>query len=468
MEVKINNQVVEAESGELLLQVALRNGIDIPHFCYHPCLSVAGNCRICLVKVEGQPKLQPSCNLAVVEGMEVSTDCTEVQEARRDVLQFILNDHPVDCGICDKAGECRLQDYQSRYGEPEPLSLEKKHSKPKFYDLSPRILLDSERCILCSRCVRFTHEISGSKQLGIVERGHDARVERLDDKPFDDPYSDNVIANCPVGALLSRDFLYQSRVWYLEPIHSACTGCSRCCSVQVWKRKDEWRVSGLDADLNRKAYRITAAENAEINGHWLCNTGFDLHKQTGRERAITPLVIGISESVDAVIKKARKLLEEAKNPAVIASDFASNEELLVLKESLGDRLTVYNSDNHGAEDNGGVQDDFLMRADKTPNRKGVTDVFGSRSFDARGGHDLVIVWGDNVDSDDFGPARIIRLASFRAEINTSAKVFIPVSTTFERSGSFTNFTGVESRFELVFEKPATVLHAADFFRRLAE
>ena len=468
MELKINNQVVEAEPGELLLQVSLRNGIEIPHFCYHPCLSVAGNCRICLVKVEGQPKLAPSCNLTVAEGMEVLTDCPEVREAREDVMQFIMLNHPGDCGICDKAGECRLQDYQVKYGDIEPLALEHHHPKPKFYNLSERITLDNDRCILCSRCVRFTQEISGSRQLGIVERGHHSQVQRLDDTTFDDPYSDNVVTACPVGALLSRDFLYQSRVWYLEPVKSACTGCARCCSVQVWRRKEEWRFNSLDDEMNTKAYRVTPLENDAINGPWICNKGFDLHKFHERERLLSPVVRTAEATHNELVVAARELLGNAKKPAAIISTHASNEELKAFKEVFGEKLKVYGREDYQPVTGEVVEDEFLIRADKNPNRQGVEKLFCWQPFDSKAGHDLVIVWGDNVNLADFEGVPVIQLGAFVFEQDSQPEVVVPISTTFERSGSFTNFAGTESCFEQVFEKPASVLHAEDFFRRLGE
>ena len=468
MQLKIDGQTVEAQEGELLLQVALRNDIEIPHFCYHPCLSAAGNCRICLVKVEGQPKLVPSCNLTVADGMEVSSDCLEVHDARKDVMQFILLNHPADCGVCDKAGECRLQDYQVRYGEVEPLALEKRPGKPKFYDLSPRLLLDSDRCILCSRCVRFTHEVSGSKQLGIVERGCHSQVQRLEDNSFDDPYSDNVVTTCPVGALLSKDFLYQSRVWYLEPVRSVCTGCARCCSVNVWRRKREWQVNLLDPELNRKVYRTTPLENAQVNGPWLCNKGFDLHKLMTRERVQTPRVRAFNASKDDMFRVAKELIGNANRPAAIVSAHASNEELLVFKETLGNKVTVYTREDHSCAEGEVVEDDFLICSDKNPNKHGMEQLFGHNPYDPDADHDLVVVWGDNVDYVDFKGVPVIHLAAFASGREEQAAIFVPISTIFERSGTFTNFAGVENRFEQVFEKPDTVLHAEHFFRRLGE
>lgn len=466
MELKIDNQIVEAQEGELLLQVALRNGIEIPHFCYHPCLSVAGNCRICLVKVEGQPKLAPSCNLTVAPDMEVSTDCPEIVEARKAVMQFILYNHPVDCGICDKAGECRLQDYQVKYGEADPMAIEPYKAKTKFFDLSPRIMLDNDRCILCSRCARFTQEVSKTHQLGIVERGQDSQVRRVDDKPFDDPYSDNVIGICPVGALLSKDFLYQSRVWYLEPVRSVCTGCARCCSVNVWRRKKDWKVSSLDPELNTKAYRISPCENEEINGNWICNKGFDLHKSMARERALTPSVRGFEASESELFTEAQKLVSAAARPAAVVSAHASNEELQAFQAALGSKLTVYTREDCQPQEGEVVEDDVLIMADKNPNSKGVEALFGQRPFDSGQNHDLVIAWGDNVDYAAFDGAKVIHLGSFASGQESKAEIFIPISTIFERSGTFTNAAGIDNRFEQVFDKPSSVLHADDVFGRL--
>ena len=466
IELKIDNQRVEAQQGETVLRAALRHGIEIPHFCYHPCLSVAGNCRICLVKVAGLPKLMPSCNLAVAPGMEVETDTEEVRAARRSVMQFITLNHPGECGICDKAGECRLQDYQVRYGESDPLSIEPKSRKPKFYDLGSRLLLDSERCILCSRCVRFTREVSGSHQLGIVERGSRARVERMEGKPFDDPYSDNVIGLCPVGALLSRDFLYRSRVWFLEPVRSVCTGCSRCCSVRVWRRHRHWQLRGLGEEMNRTAYRVTAQENPEINGPWICNKGFDLHKSLGRQRVLTPSIGGLAVSVNEALSEGKWLLAAAKKPAALVSAHASNEELATFKAALGSRLTVYTREDCRPEAGEVVEDGLLIRADKNPNGHGVHSLFGSRPWDASAGHDLVLVWGEQADYAAFGGARLIHLASFDPAQQRNADLLIPVSTTFERSGSFNNFEGKMNRFEKVFDKPGLVQHASDVFWRI--
>jgi NADH-quinone oxidoreductase subunit G len=467
MKLIIDQQEIEANEGESVLQAAKRNGIEIPHFCYHDKLSVAGSCRICLVKVNGMPKLQPSCNLLVAPKMNIETKVDDVTRARQNVMQFILLNHPVDCGICDKAGECTLQDNQRAYGLPESRSNDPKLHKRKLVELSPRISLDNERCILCSRCVRFTREISGTNALGIVERGTHSYVDRLADVPFDDPYSDNVIGICPTGALLSSDFLYKSRVWFLEPVRSACTGCARACSVQVWRRMKlrEPRLPG--GEKKNEAYRITALDNPAINGPWLCNKGFDLHKQALRERQLQPLLAGRPVAADAALAEAHRLLAQARSPAVLVSAQASNEELDALKATLGTRLQAYVRQDVTPTTDEPLQDKLLIRADKNPNSHGVTARFGSEVFRPDAGHDLVLIWGEFAGRADLGSARVIHLASFGPAWSQPADVLIPISTTFERSGSFSNFEGTESRFDAVFDKPATVQHAADVFKGLA-
>lgn len=472
MQLTIDNRAVEAVAGEKVLEVALRNGIAIPHFCYHPALSVAGNCRMCLVKLAGVSKLMPACSLNVVANMQVETAAPEVQRARQMMLQFLMLNHPVDCGICDKAGECRLQDYEFAFGLPQSRSNDAKRRSRKLYPLSPRIQLDNERCILCSRCVRFTREVSKTNLLGIVDRGGRTFVDCVNPAAPDDPYSDNVIGLCPTGALLSRDFLYKSRVWYLEPVRSVCTGCSRGCSVNLWRRKKQWQLRAPGVDRNRVIYRVTACENSQINGPWICNKGFDLHKSMARERALTATIGGTPATAAEAFDQARLLLLEARNPAALVSAHASNEELDAFQAALrtdpGARLKVYTREDCQPAPNEIVADDLLIRADKNPNTYGVAMRFGSVPLTGAATleHDLFLVWGEWPDLASLGTARLIHLTSFARQGERDADVSIPISTTFERSGSFYNFQGVHSRFEQVFEKPALVQHADQVFRSL--
>ena len=466
IKVTIDRREIEAKPGETVLQAARRHGIDIPHFCYHDKLSIAGSCRICLVKVNNLPKLQPACNLAVAPNMTVETGVEQVQKAREDVLQFILLNHPVDCGICDKAGECKLQDYQHRYGPKESVARDPKHHKRKLYDLGPRISLDNERCILCSRCVRFTREISKSNALGIVERGNHSYVEAQVPGAFADPYSDNVIELCPTGALLSRDFLYKCRVWFLQPVRSVCTGCSRGCSIKAWRRMNVRQQHMPGAGDGNVSQRTTVFENPEINGPWLCNKGYDQHKWMARERLDEPQVAGHPASAGEAMLEARRLLAAARKPAVLVSTHASNEELDVLQALIGPMTAYPHRDCVPAADEV-VEDGLLIKADKNPNRAGVEQRFGAKEFDASAGHDLVLVWGEVNAPLPFGATPWIHLTPFGTPAQSPAAVALPISNTYERRGSFTNFEGKRNTFERVLDKPAGVQHAADVLRSLA-
>lgn len=472
MKVTIDDREIEAADGETVLQLARRVSIEIPHFCYHQKLSVAGSCRLCLVKVNHLPKLMPACNVALTPGMVIDTQADEVRRARRQVMQFVMLNHPVDCGICDKAGECRLQDYQREYGAPQALSVDPKIRRRKLHALSERISLDNERCILCSRCVRFTREVSGSGALGIVDRGSHSTVDRVSSAPFNDPYSDNVIGLCPTGALLSRDFMYQSRVWFLEPVDSVCNGCARGCNVQVWRRRRERAPQAPGLGKPGHAYRISARDTPEVNGPWLCNRGFDLHTSMAQPRLLAPQVSGASVDAATALAAARDLLRQAARPAALVSSQASNEELdafAALAAHVGPRMTIYVRQDRQPEPGEVVEDALLIRADKNPNGTGARARFGAAAFDPAAGHDALLVWGDGDAPAGLDGVRTIRLASFAATAHAMPQpdVLLPIPTHFERDGSFTNFQGRVSRFAQVFARPAGVLDAAEVFAALA-
>ena len=312
-EIFINGQAIEARDDQTVMEVAREHGHFIPYFCWRPRLSVVGNCRMCLVEVEGRG-LDIACNMPVAKGMQVFTNSEEVQAHRKAILQFITLNHPVDCGICDKAGECTLQDYHYEYSGQRSLSHDEKVRSTKFYNLSNRILLDNERCILCLRCTRFTHEVSKSMALGVERRGDVSNIRPVEDRPLgEDPYSDNIVDICPVGALQSRQFLHKARVWYLKPTPSVCPGCERGCTIQVWHRKPEWFVKSLDQRQNTSIARITPLENPAVNGPWICNKGRDLARIFERTRADQPMLKGRPVPVAEALDAARRLIGAARS-----------------------------------------------------------------------------------------------------------------------------------------------------------
>ncbi len=268
---KIDDQEIEVKAGETVLSAALRGGVAIPYYCYHPALSIVGQCRMCLVEVKGAPKPLTACSTAVtslppdkkIEGkydMVVSTKSEVTLKAQRAVLEFLLLNHPLDCPICDQAGECQLQEYSYTYGEPASrFDFEKVHA-PKRVEIGPHVVFDVERCIKCTRCIRFCGEITKTGELTLSERGVHARVDTFPGRKLDNPYSVCTADICPVGALTSREFRFKERVWFLQSANSVCPECSRGCSVRYDTYKGE-------------VLRLVPRENPGVNGFWMCDYG---------------------------------------------------------------------------------------------------------------------------------------------------------------------------------------------------
>ena len=470
-EIFLNGRAVQADKDQTVMEAARANGVFIPYFCWHPELSVAGNCRICVVEVEskGGSWIDIACNMPVAEGMRVLTDSDAVRAQRKGILQLVTLNHPVDCGICDKAGECTLQDYHYAYNGAPSLSREPKVRATKYYDLGKRIVLDNERCILCLRCVRFTREISGSNALGVTRRGDHSLIRPAEDASLDDdPYSDNVVDICPVGALLSRPFLHKARVWYLKPTRSVCPGCARGCTVNLWHRKPEWRLQALDPRQNSAIARVTPLENPAVNGPWICNKGRDLAQLFERARATQPMLKGKPVDLPAAIEAARRLIDAARSPVALVSSWGSNEELAAFKRALGERFTSFVKADRQPEPGEPLEDDLLIRADKNPNTAGARALFGSASPLFAAGTDLVLVWGEGCDFARLPPgARIVFLNAYLQPENGHADVFIPLSIQTERGGHYTNFAGTASAFAPCFPKPPSVADAEPLFAALA-
>ena len=468
-ELFIDGRAIACDAGRTVIEVARANGIDIPHFCWHPSLSVAGNCRICMVEVEGRG-LDIACNLPVTDGMRVLTSSPAVVERRREMLQLQLLNHPVDCGICDKAGECLLQDYHYEHNGRTSVSHEPKVQATKFHALSSRIVLDNERCVLCTRCVRFTHEVSKSHGLGVLNRGDHSLIRASEDGAFErDAYSDNVVDLCPVGALLSRTALYKARVWYLEPTRSVCPGCERGCSVDLWHRKREWKLNALDARQNRSVVRVTPPDAGD-GGAWICNKGRDIAARFERPRATQALVDGHAADVAVALEAARRIVASAKRPVALVSSHASNEELDAFRAALGADFEVVVKADHVPAPGEVLADDLLIRADKNPNRAGALARFPTADDGAplRADVDLVLVWGEGFDFARVpSRARVIVLGSYATDASARANVFVPVSIQTERAGSYTNFEGRVARFDACFERLPGTVDAADAFAAIA-
>jgi NADH-quinone oxidoreductase subunit G len=379
--VNLDGEWVQVPKGMNVIEVAHKFGKFIPHYCYHPKLSVVGNCRMCLFEM-GTPKMTPDrkpvvgadgkpeigwmprpqigCATQVSDGMGIRTDSKLVKECRNGVMEFLLINHPLDCPICDQAGECKLQEYSVEYGTGGSRFVEQKVQKPKNVDLGERIVLDDERCVLCSRCIRFAKEVVQDDVLGFVNRGSYNTLTCHPDKSFDNDYSLNTVDICPVGALTSKDFRFKMRVWFLKETKSICTGCATGCNVVIGSREDV-------------VYRLTPRENNDVNSLWMCDQGrLDFHYLHDENRLKGPMsrIKGEAFQVewkDAIYSIGDRLKTfEPADVAIIGSGRMTNEELFLAKQLAEVMKTPY-TDIVPRTWQG---DKFLKSADKNPNSAG--------------------------------------------------------------------------------------------------
>lgn len=456
--ITIDDKQIEVEKGTNLIEAARKLGIEIPHYCFHPALKVDGNCRMCMVDVKGPRGFMPqiACNTPCTDGLEVKTDTPVIKEIRKGVMEFLLHNHPIDCPICDQAGECRLQDYYMKYGKYDNRSIVEKVHKDKVVDIGPLVVLDQERCVLCSRCVRFCDDISKTSELVITNRGAHSKIEIFPGIKLENKYSGNVVDICPVGALTSKDFRFKMRVWFMSTAKSVCHGCARGCNI--------------DLDFNKEiVYRFRPRYNREVNDYWMCDEGRLSYKAINDNRFLEAAYKGeFIDYGDAVntfmsMVKAAKAISTPKSVAAIASPFSSVEDNWLLKMFM---KKVAGSDKiYGADFKpGGDQDDFLIRADKTPNRKGLDYLEINRSQEdlikalETGEIKLLIVMNNDIVGDGgeklknlLNDVEIISLSTHHNATNSLATLAIPVSMYSEKYGSIINFEGHLQRFDKAFE-----------------
>jgi NADH-quinone oxidoreductase subunit G len=279
----INGQEVDIDTGSSVIQAAEKLGIYVPRYCYHPGLSIAGSCRMCLVEIEKVPKLAISCYTQVQDGMKVNTDSEKVKQARKAMLEFLLINHPLDCPVCDQAGECDLQNFYMEIGQYDSRFLENKIKRRKAFPIGPHVILDQERCILCTRCTRFCEEVSETNELGVFNRGNRSVIDLYPGRALENHYSGNVIDICPVGALTEREFRFQCRVWYLSSQASICNGCSRGCNVNIHYNADRRYKAG-----GRRIQRMKPRFNPFVNRWWMCDEGRFGYESVDQNRIESP------------------------------------------------------------------------------------------------------------------------------------------------------------------------------------
>ncbi len=390
----VNNKPVDIGTERMnLVQAAQRGGITIPTYCWHPALTVVASCRMCLVEVgekkpDGsvamQPKVVPACQTPAKDGTVVITDSARAKHAQEQTLESLLLNHPLDCPVCDKAGECRLQDFSYGFGRSTSRMVDAKNTPSNKDYIGNHITLFTDRCVMCSRCVRFTREISGQAELQVISRGHHSEIDIFPGEPLNNKLSGNVVDLCPVGALCSKDFLYKQRVWFLKEQKSVCPDCSTGCSIFVDSNKDI-------------VYRLRPRENLQAQGYFMCDEGrFDYPYINARERLRGPLARkgeALSPaSWESIIPAIRSDLTAAAQQngagvAAVLSPYLTCEEAFLLAKfvkglSKDARLylgwvPVQGEDDTYPKDRKGRPSQpvkFTIRAEKCPNRRGVEEI----------------------------------------------------------------------------------------------
>ncbi len=493
----IDDRELTVEAGTSILEAAKKVGIEIPHYCYHPGLPVVGQCRMCQVEVEKAPKLAIGCATPVAEGMVVRTASPPVEKARKSVLEFYLLNHPLDCPICDKGGECPLQEYTLRYGPGESRYEERKIQRIKKTPIGPHVIFDAERCILCTRCVRFVQNVVGSGELGVFDRGDRATIGLFPGKSLDNNYSGNVIDLCPVGALTSRDFRFMSRPWNLEKrVESVCASCSFGCNIVLDVRHVERR--------GERILRIRPRENREVNGYWMCDVGrFGFHYIHDEARLTAPHASsapGRSPHApipwDAVTcalgERLRQIVETAGPQAVgvIASSRLTNEDLFLVKKFFGTLIGTPHRDHRVRavqEPGQDRQEEMLYRADKTPNTAGARAVGllpGPGGLSAREmvraassgalkalfifQEDLVEEWRDIPVAAALSSVSLLVVSSLTLTATARrAHYVLPAVTFAEQDGTFTNFQGRIQRIRQALPLPGEIRPLPDVLDGIA-
>lgn len=459
----VNGKVIEFTQGETIIQAARRHKIDIPHFCWHPSLSVSGNCRICLVEVEKMPKLVIACATFAAEGMIVHTESEKTLAARNAVMEFLLINHPLDCPICDEAGECKLQDYAYAHGTGESRFVEEKVHKDKRVRFGPYIMFDAERCISCSRCIRFCDEIAKDPELTFIKRGDRVTIVTYPGEEMDNPYALNTVDICPVGALTSTDFRFRARVWDMSSTKSVCIGCSRGCNTEIWVR-------------NNEVLRLTPRENQEVNSYWMCDHGrVNTYKFINAEDRVNGPHLRKEGTLarvswdEAIGKAVSELKSFNKNEiAFIGSPFVTNEDNYIFTRFAKSVIGSKNIDFIRYEDPT-FGDDILKRNDITPNTLGAELVGVSPGKDGLNIDGIikgikenrikaVYIIEDNILSSkpelESLLAKLDLIVIHAANFNKTteiADIVFPAATYAEKNGTFINFEGRVQRIRPAVE-----------------
>lgn len=442
--ITINGAEMQATKGSLLIDKLLDENIHIPHFCYHQALGKDGNCRMCMVEIEGQKRPQIACDTLIKDGMSVKTKGENIEKVRRDILELELINHPIDCPTCDQAGECKLQDYYMESGFYQSrVNVDSKNHARKRTDLGSNVMLDQERCVLCTRCVRFCSQITKTNELGVISRADHSVIGTFPGKPLDNPYAMNVIDICPVGALTNKDFRFKQRVWFLETFDAICNGCSKGCSIYVDHRKEKYKDDQI--------FRFRPRVNKNVNGYFMCDEGRLSYANEATNRFQTPLIEKNETNVDNTITNMFKELSTNKNILFVLSANLSCEEMQNVK-NLASKLDVdvsgYSPDTFDEK----FGDDYLKTNDRTANRAAFKELDINETkehFEEKLNKASLVIIVENSyfenDSKLLENKKVISLFSHYCMTIGYSNIAIPVASFYEKSGTYTNINGIKQK-----------------------
>ncbi len=450
--VTVDGIAVQVSLGSPAIEACARAGVTVPYYCYHPGIpGRPAQCRMCLVEVEGQPKLQPSCVLAVQDGMVIHTTSEATERARKSVIELLLLNHPLDCPICDAAGQCNLQDYAFETGQLQSRFADEKLVMGRDR-VADDILYFADRCIVCTRCVRFMSDVAGERTLIVAQRGHKAYIDTFPGRDLDHPFRGNIVDVCPVGALVHEDFLFKARAWDLDRAPSVCPGCSTGCNVT------------LDVKENQ-IVRLKPRYNPEVNAYWMCDYGRRHLVMANRgERIEAPLVrdgqrlvpVSWQQAMDRVVERTAAL----RGGSAIVTPSACNESLFYLRRFLS-RVGITGGAFRVPQGDTAVLAGFpklQLRAERAPNVRGA-ELFGFSHIDPSGevAPSGRLILGEGMDGE---PAEVTADGDFVLFLGTrmtpaarAADVVMPVTTFAEMDGTFTNFEGRVQRFQKALQPP---------------
>ena len=438
--ITVDGKELKVKDDVMLIEELLANGIKIPHFCYHPALGKDGNCRMCMVEIKGQKRPQIACDTPIKDGMIISTKSEAIQKVKSGILELELINHPVDCPVCDQAGECSLQNYYMDEGLYDSrLSTSKVLSRKKV-DLGANVVLDQERCVLCTRCVRFTKEITKTRELGILNRTDHSVIATFGDKPLTDPYAMNVVDLCPVGALTSKDFRFNKRVWFLEPEEAICNSCSRACSIYVDHHKAKYEADAI--------FRYRPRFNPKVNGYFICDVGRLSYKKENENRLASSLIDNEKSSYTQASIESKSLLQKYKSKIVfIISPSLSLEDMVMvnkLKNFYDAKVSGYDINEYDKD----FGDDYLKCNDLSTNRRGLNILSIDENLDnlkkfVKDSELVVFIGRDDIETiDEFKSNKNLLCINTNTPKNPQLyKIYLPILTHTSKEGSYINIDG---------------------------